>query len=208
VVFDLARNSRGQIDNVPHERCRPQVKLNREMRLILIGTDHRLQQTVVQDGDTKTWVPRNGGHRYRKLIDHCIKKIGARVILEETHADQERLAPTIGSTIAKERGLVWQSIGLDQPGLSDVVVDPPFVQTARPWVKPEILAGIYDLKKQKTREEFMYATIMDSMRKYESVLAIVGFVHLGVLARVFEVDQIPVDAFLFTYPLVVDETRS
>src|SRR6266851_3625524 len=137
------------------------------MKLIIIGTDHRLQHTVVQDDKTKAWVPRNGGHRYRKLIAYCIEKLGVKAVLEETHIDQERTAPTIGSTIAKERGLVWQSLGLDgAPGISDCLSDPPFIQAVRSGIKPELLAGIYDLKKHETREEFMYATIMDAMQKH------------------------------------------
>jgi hypothetical protein len=178
------------------------------MRLIIIGTDHRLQHTVVQDNKTKAWVPRSGGHRYRKLIAHCIEKLGVKAILEEAHVDQERIAPTISSTMAKERGLVWQSIGLGEPGLSDVLLDPPLIQAMSSGVKPELLAGIYDLKKHRIREECMHTTITESLRKYERVLAVVGFVHLGVLARMFEADQIPVEAFLFTSPLVADEAKS
>ena|ERR1700730_706022 len=178
------------------------------MRLIIIGTDHRLQQTVALDNKTKAWVPRSGGHRYRRLIVYCIEKLGVKAILEEAHVDQERIAPTICSILAKERGLDWQAIGLDEPGLSDGLLDPPFFQAVRSGVKPDILAGIYDLKKQKTREEFMQTTIMQYMTTHDCVLAVVGYVHLGVLARMFEADQIPVEAFLFTYPLMVDETES
>jgi hypothetical protein len=142
------------------------------------------------------------------LIAHCIENLGVRAILEEAHPDQEGTAPTIGSSVVKERGLVWQSIGLGKPDVSDVLLDPSPIPAVRSGVNPEPLAGIYDLKKHKTREEFMHKTIMDCMRKHECVLAIVGFVHLGVLARMFEADQIPVEAFLFTSPLVVDETKS
>jgi len=53
-----------------------------------------------------------GGHRHRKLIAYCMNKSGAKAILEETHVEQERTAPTIASTMAKERGLVWRSLGL------------------------------------------------------------------------------------------------
>jgi hypothetical protein len=52
------------------------------MKVVLIGTDHRLQQSILQDQGTKAWVPR-GGTRYRKLITHCIAKLGVRAILEE-----------------------------------------------------------------------------------------------------------------------------
>jgi hypothetical protein len=178
------------------------------MKLIIIGTDHCLQQSIFQDQKTKTWTPRSGGHRYRRLITYCIEQMGVKAILEETHVDQERMAPTIGSTIAKAHGLVWQSIGIDEPGASDVLCVPPVVQAMRSGIKPDMLAGIYDLKKQKTREHFMHTAIMDALHKHGCVLAVVGYIHLGVLARLFETDQIPVDAFAFTYPLVVDETKS
>jgi hypothetical protein len=179
------------------------------MKLIIIGTDHRLQQTVVQDEKTKAWIPRSDGHRYRKLIAYCIEKLGAKAVLEEAHVDQERTAPTIASTITKKHGLVWQSLGLDgAPDISDVLLDPPLSEALVSGVKPELLAGLYDLEKHKPREESMHATIMESLRKHDCVLAVVGFVHLGVLARKFEAEPIAVDAFLFTYPLVVDETRS
>jgi hypothetical protein len=174
------------------------------MKLVLIGTDHCLQHAIVRDDKTKVWVPRKGFHRYRKLIAYCIDKLGARAILEETHPNQQQTAPTIASSIAKERDLVWQTLGLGEPGLSDVLFDP---ETMHPGVKLEMLAGILDLEIHKIREESMYRTIMDSMRRHECVLAIVGYVHLEVLARMFEVERVPAVALLFT-PLVVDETRS
>jgi hypothetical protein len=98
------------------------------MRLIIIGTDHCLQQAIMQDDQTKAWLPRSGGRRYHRLISYCIVKLGAKAILEETYVNQDRIAPTIGSGIAKERGLVWQCIGLGEPGLSDWLIDPPIVQ--------------------------------------------------------------------------------
>jgi hypothetical protein len=178
------------------------------MRLIVIGTDHRLQQAIVQDERAKTWVPRSGGRRYRRLVAYCIEKLGAKAILEETHIDQDRIAPTIGSIIAKERGLVWQCLGLGEPGLSDFLSDPPLVQAIDSGVRPDLLAGIYALNEQKVRERFMYTTIMHSMREHDCVLAVVGFIHLAVLARMFEAEHIAVTALMFTYPLVVDEARS
>jgi hypothetical protein len=178
------------------------------MKLVLIGTDHRLQTSIVQDATTKVWIPRNGGHRYRKLLAYCLDKLGAKAILEETHPKQEETAPTIASNMAKERGLIWQSLGIGEPGLFDVLPDPPLAEAFHSKVKPEMLAGIYSLEFQKVREDFMHKTIMDAMREHDSVLAVVGFVHLGVLARMFEDEDVPVTALLFTYPLVVDETRS
>src|SRR6267154_4336455 len=178
------------------------------MRLIIIGTDHRLQYTVAQDNKTKAWAPLSGGHRYRKLIAYCIEKLGVKAILEEAHLDQERIAPTICSILAKECRLDWQAIGPGTPDLSDGLFDPPFVEAIRLGIKPELLAGRYVLKTHQIREAFMHETIMKRFEEYDCVLAVVGYVHLGVLARMFEADQIPVEAFLFTYPLVVDETKS
>jgi hypothetical protein len=178
------------------------------MKLVLIGTDHRLQQAIVQDGKTKVWVPRNGGHRYRNLVTYCIEKLGVKAVLEETHPSQEQTAPTIASGAAKKHSLVWQTLGLGEIGFEDALLDPPLAEAIRSHVKPELLAGIYALNSQKVREQFMYTTIMDALREHGCVLAIVGYVHLGVLARMFEAEQVPVEALLFTYPLVVDEARS
>ena len=134
--------------------------------------------------------------------------MGAKTILEEAHVNQDRIAPTIGSAIAKERGLVWQRIGLGEPRLADCLMDPPMVQAMASGVKPYLLAGIYDLNEQKAREESMFAAIMRSMREHDCVLAVVGYIHLVALARISEAERIPVTAFVFTYPLVVDETKS
>lgn len=188
---------------------RPRTACKRScMRIILIGTDHRLQTSVVQDKTTKIWLPRVGGDRYRKLLTYCIEKCGVKAILEETHPDQEKTVPTIASTTAKKHSVVWQSLGLGEPGPSDALIDPPLAEAIRSKVRPELLAGIYALETQKVREEFMHSAIMEALRKHGNVLAIVGFVHLGVLARMFEENEVPVTALLFTYPLVVDETRS
>lgn len=178
------------------------------MKIVLVGTDHRLQQTIVQDEQTKAWVPRNGGNRYRKLVAFCVERLGVKAIFEESHPKQEQTAPTIASTIAKRLSLPWQSLGLGQPGLGDALLDPPPDVAIRCGVKPELLAGVYALNVQRVREEFMGAKIIEALRQYDCVLAVVGYVHLGVLARMFEGEGIPVEAFLFTYPLVVDEARS
>jgi hypothetical protein len=185
------------------------------MKLIIIGTDHRLQHSIVQTGqrDGKSIYVTRNGRRYRKLIAHCIEKLGAKAILEETHPNQNKLAPTLASITAKQRGLVWQTLGLDgegvaNPGLSDVLLDVSPVEAARQGIKPEFLAGIYDMDKHRIREQYMYTTIMGALAKHDCVLAVVGFVHLGVLARMVEAERIPVTGFLFTYPLVVDEAKS
>jgi hypothetical protein len=178
------------------------------MRVVIIGTDHRLQHSIVQEPLTKAWVPRKGGHRYRRLIVYCVEKLDVKAILEEAHPDQERTAPTIASTVAKEHGVGWQALGLGEPGLSDVLLDPPLMDAVRSGTKSEMLAGIYNLELQAIREEFMCVTIKQFIREHDCVLAVVGYTHLGVLARMFETESIPVKAFLFTYPLLVDETRS
>jgi hypothetical protein len=103
---------------------------------------------------------------------------------------------------------VWQTLGLGEIDFGDSLLSPPLLEAIYLRVKPELLAGVYALEKQKSREEFMYKTVTDSLREHGCVLAIVGYVHLGVLARMFESDEVPAEALLFTYPLVVDEARS
>jgi hypothetical protein len=59
------------------------------------------------------------------------------------------------------------------------------------------------------REAFMFATIMQSLHEDGCVLAVVGYIHLGVLARRFEDSRVSsVEALMFTYPLVVDESKA
>lgn len=174
------------------------------MQLTIIGTDHRLQQSLVQDPQTKAWIPRNG-QRYRKLIIYCIENLGIKAILEEAHPSQERTSPTICSTIAKERLLPWKAISLSEPSLKDALLDPPLLEAVRTRTKPEILAGIYDLKFHRVREDYMHTIILESMREHDSVLAVVGYIHLGVLTQRFESENVPVNALIFTYPLVVNE---
>lgn len=177
------------------------------MKLVIVGTDHRLQQSIVRD-ETNAWVPRSGGSRYRRLIIHCIEKLGAEAILEEAHEQQESLAPTIASRVAKERGLSWQSIGISQPGLNDGLIYPPLEEAFRSRIVPVLLAGRYDLTTHRVREDFMHDVIAEAMRKHGCVLAVVGYVHLGVLARRFEAEGVPVEALMFTDALSVDESKS
>lgn len=177
------------------------------MNLLIIGTDHRLQQSICRD-ETQAWVPRSGGTRYRRLIVHCIEKLGAQAILEEAHQQQESIAPTIASRIAKECGLSWQSMGLGQPGLNDGLIYPPLEEAFRSRIVPVLLAGRYDLTTHRIREDFMHDMIAEAMRKHGCVLAVVGYVHLGVLARRFEVDDVLVEALTFTDALSVNESNS
>lgn len=176
--------------------------------LLIIGTDHRLQQSIRRD-DNEEWVPRTGGNRYRRLIVHCIEKLGAKAILEEAHERQESIAPTVASKITKERGLVWQSMGPGQPGLNDGLMHPATIAEAfRTGTKPEWLAGRYDLTTQHVREAFMHDAIAEAIWQHGCVLAVAGYVHLGVLARRFETEGVSVEALLFTDALSVDEARS
>jgi len=178
------------------------------VNLVIIGTDHRLQHSIAED-ENKVWVPRSGGNRYRRLIVHCVEKLGTKAILEEVHEKQESIAPTIASGIAKERGLSWQAMGLGQPGPNDGLMYPTTIADAfRTGTKPEWLAGRYDLNTQQIREDFMHEMITDAIRKHGCVLAVVGYTHLGVLARRFEAEDVSVEALIFTDALSVDESRS
>jgi hypothetical protein len=177
------------------------------MKLVLIGTDHNLQQSVRKDPVSNAWIPRDA-KRFRRLIAHCIDKLEVKIILEEAHPKQDETAPTIGSSIAKERGLPWKALGYGEPDLSDALIEPPIQEAIRTGVKPEALAGRYKLELQGGRESFMYATIMQAFQAHDCILAVVGYLHLGVLARKFEEKQMDVEALVFTYPLVVDESRA
>ena len=53
----------------------------------------------------------------------------------------------------------------------------------------------------------MYKAIMQALQKHDCLLAVVGQVHLGVLAQRFDTEGINVEALLFA-PLVVDESKS
>jgi hypothetical protein len=54
----------------------------------------------------------------------------------------------------------------------------------------------------------MCSVIRQTLKESEIVLAVVGFMHAGVLARQFERDQIPVELFQMTKGLVLDESDS
>jgi hypothetical protein len=178
------------------------------VNLVLIGTDHRLQAPVAWDPKTNTWVPRPGGDRYRRLVTYCVEKLDVKAIMEETHPDQEKLCPSIASRLAKKMGVPWDTLGMGELGPEDFLGDPPPQEAVRRNVKPYLLAGIYRLDAHNLREEKMRANLKDALKQFGNVLGIVGFVHLGVLARLFEADKIPVTALLFTGPLIVDETMS
>jgi hypothetical protein len=166
------------------------------MKVVIIGTDHRLQASVMQDPITGRWLRRRGMN-YRRLILYCIDKLGVKAILEETHPKQERVEPSLASVIAKERGLIWQTIGCGEIEHEKALEDD---------LGP--LAGNFHLETQKYREQLMYDRIMNALQKHDCVLAIVGFTHLGTLARLVEAEKISVAALTFTHPLVVNERLS
>ena len=177
-------------------------------RLIVVGTDHRLQQTVTQDPRSKTWFPRTGGRNFRRLVVHCIDRLGAQAILEEVHPDQEQREPTICSRIAKERGLTWMCIGSGEPGISDALFERPPQEALQLGIRPVMLAGRHVLNTHRKREEIMRTGIAESFKHHDCVLAVVGFVHLAVLAYHFEAEKIEVEPLMFTFPLVVNEAIS
>src|SRR5438067_754589 len=104
------------------------------MKLILVGTDHRLQQSVAFDAANKKWNPRDGSH-FRKLVVYCVQKLGARLVLEEAHARQEQVAPTLCSIISKEMAVKWEAISLGEPGIPDALFDPPFAEALQSGIR-------------------------------------------------------------------------
>ncbi len=54
----------------------------------------------------------------------------------------------------------------------------------------------------------MSSIIRQTLQQSEIVLAVVGFMHAGVLARRFEKEQIPVELFQMTQGLVLDESQT
>jgi hypothetical protein len=135
--------------------------------------------------------------------------LGAKAILEEAHEHQETMAPTIASTMATERGLPWVALGgPGQPGLEDALVVPPLEEAFRTKTVPVLLAGKYRMDLQQTRESLMFNAISAALKANSEVLAIVGYIHLGVLARMFEAEKVEVQAFIFMLPLEVNEDNS
>jgi hypothetical protein len=175
-------------------------------RVIVVGTDHRIQQSIAQDATKTTWVPRTSP-RFSKLIICCLRDSGAKVILEEVLPEQEKVAPTICSAIAKERGIAWEPVALGTPDLSQGFFDPPLQEAILRNIKPELLAGRYDLNLQRVREDFMFDTTMNYLEQHECALVVVGFVHLGVLARRFEAAKCRVEALVFT-PFLIDQIKA
>ncbi len=51
---------------------------------------------------------------YRRLVTHCVEKLGVKTIFEETHPDQEKLCPSIASRLAKELDVPWETLGVGE----------------------------------------------------------------------------------------------
>lgn len=175
-------------------------------KLILIGTDHRIQHSVTK-GPNGAWVRRTSP-RFRKLVTYCVHKLGAKAILEEVLPEQEEVAPTICSQVAKEFKLPWKAISTGEMNLSDALYEQPIEDYIAAGVVPIPLAGRYRLPLHKEREAIMAGLIGDSLLAFECVLTVVGYTHLAVLARDFYEKGVEVQALVFTYPLVVDESRT
>lgn len=169
------------------------------MRLFIIGTDHRLQQTVAPKKGGG-WIQRTGGRRFRRCITHFLTSLGVKAICEEAHAQQEEVAPTICSTLAKQHNIPWICLG----DTSAPVPDFRFIDFS--VSPPEPIVGPCPTDVHGPREEHMCSIIRQTLKESKIVLAVVGFMHAGVLARQFEREQIPVELFQMTKGLVLDES--
>jgi len=170
------------------------------MKLFIVGTDHRLQQSIAPK-DGGGWIPRTGGRKFRRGIDYFLMALGVKAICEEGHARQEEIAPTICSVLAKQHNVSWTCMAMGEPELQDGLID-------LRGFPPEVIAGRYRLDKQSQREDYMSSIIRHVLEQSETVLAVVGFTHAGVLGRRFEKDGIPVEVFQMTSGLVLDEGQT
>lgn len=170
------------------------------MKLFIIGTDHRLQQSVAPKVGGG-WIQRTGGRKFRRGITYCLTSLGVKAICEEAHAQQKAIAPTICSTLAKQHNVPWIPMAMGEPDLQDGVFD-------FSGFLPEVIAGRYRLDVQTLREEHMCSILQRTLRQFETVLAVVGFTHAGVLARQLEKEQIPIEVFQMMHGLVLDESQT
>ena len=69
------------------------------MGIVLIGTDHRFRLPLPGTQRQRGGFRAQGGERYERLVTYCVEKLNVKTILEETHPDQEKLCPTIASTL-------------------------------------------------------------------------------------------------------------
>jgi hypothetical protein len=171
------------------------------VKLFIVGTDHRLQQTIAPKAGGG-WIQRTGGRKFLRGITYFLTSLGVKAICEEAHARQEEIAPTICSALAKQYKLPWICIAdSSSPDLEDGLID-------FSTFPPEVIAGRYRLDMQGQREENMCSIIRQTLEQSETVLAVVGFTHAAVLARQFEKEQIPVEVFQMTYGLILDESQT
>jgi hypothetical protein len=177
------------------------------VKLFIIATDHRLQQTIAPKVGGG-WAQRTGGTKFRRCIVHFLTSLAVKAICEETHEKQDEIAPTICSALAKQHNVPWHCMGMGQPSLEDALTDKPIVDAFLSGTIPEILAGRYRLDAQAHREEYMCSILQEKLNQFETVLAAVGFMHAGVLARQFEREQVPVVVFQMTHGLVLDESQT
>jgi hypothetical protein len=171
------------------------------VQLFIIATDHRLQHTTAPKVGGG-WIQRTGGRRFRRCITHFLVSLGVKAICEEAHAGQDEVAPTICSTLAKQHNVPWICLG----DTSAPVPDFRFID----WSvsPPEPIVGPCPRDVHGPREDYMYSIIRQTLKESEIVLAVVGFMHAGVLARRFETEQIPVELFQMTKGLVLDESQT
>lgn len=169
-------------------------------KLFVVGTDHRLQQTVSKaNGD---WKQRTGGNKYRRCMTHFLSSMGVKAICEEAHAQQEKVAPTICSILAKQFDVPWICIG------DDSVPIPDFRFVDFTTTPPEPIVGPCPLDLNRAREDHMYKLLQQSLVDYGIVLAVVGFMHAGVLAHRFKQEETDVELFQMTTGLVMDESQT
>jgi hypothetical protein len=73
---------------------------------------------------------------------------------------------------------------------------------------PEVIAGRYRLDFKGQREEYMCSVLRETLQRCETVLAVVGFTHAGVLARQLEKENTAVEVFQMMHGLVLDESQT
>ena len=92
-------------------------------------------------------------------------------------------------------------MAMGEPGPDDALID----ASSFP---PEIIAGRCQLDLQAQREAHMSSILREALQQSDIVLAVVGYMHAGVLARQFEKEQIPVELFQMTLGLVLNESQT
>jgi hypothetical protein len=176
------------------------------VKLYIVGTDHRLQQSIAAKPGGG-WIQRTGGQRFRRCVSYFLSQ-GVKVICEEVHQRQDEIAPTICSALAKEHKVRWICMGIGEPSPLDVLTDKPLIEAFAAGILPEVIAGRYRLDAQDLRERHMCSILREAVKESGTVLAVVGFMHAGVLARELENEHIAVEAFQMMQGLVLDESQT